>query len=386
LKPKEINIFDYLEGRSVRISRLIGKVEKDRKSHSLILVGGGNDQDTASVLALYHVVKRLKKFEPLLNGNFYALAANLSALAKNKYNLLSRIKLGGSTNGQNKPDYDPTGDYFQQLEEQVELWAGIDRIIDQQSGGFTIIDLRTSNAALPFITTAHTRNNIRFTKKMPVPALLGKNEHFDDPRMDYLNAKNCTALTFYGGKHHDPSSIRNHEAMIWLAMEAAGVMKKLEITGFNDHHKRLSNFSGTRRGSYQINTLVTAEEAKNFRLLPAFKNFDQIKKNEPLGHLGSQKIKSPGSGQLFISPIPNYFYILRKASSLNFNVQLPSLHDFERALISYLPGVRVYNTRDQILIVNQCGKNKMSCSALKMLGYVATAKSGDRLFFSKSTK
>lgn len=72
MKQKTITLFDFVEGKSVQISREIARIEGDPDGPNIVFIGGMHGNEPTGVLALHRVMSLLRPLQPLLKGNVYA--------------------------------------------------------------------------------------------------------------------------------------------------------------------------------------------------------------------------------------------------------------------------------------------------------------------------
>ncbi|MGB6035810.1 MAG: succinylglutamate desuccinylase/aspartoacylase family protein, partial [Cryomorphaceae bacterium] len=154
MKPKEIKLFDFIEGRSVNIQREIAAIKGDRPGPSIVFIGGMHGNEPTGVLALYHVMEKLHQLKPLISGNVYALVGNLTALERGErfiVNDLNRIWQADKVERARKRDYHPD-EMINEVEEQIELWGYLDELLKDSDQKFYFVDLHTTSVkSEPFI-------------------------------------------------------------------------------------------------------------------------------------------------------------------------------------------------------------------------------------------
>jgi len=255
LKAKKITLFDFVEGHSVNISREIARIESPAQGPNVVFIGGMHGNEPTGVLALNRVCRQLEKLQPLIKGNVYALAGNLTALERGErfiVNDLNRIWQPDMVERAIKRDYHPD-EIIHEVEEQIELWGIIDDLMARKKGPFIFIDLHTTSVnTVPFITMSDTIMNRSIARKIPVPVVIGIEEHLSEPLLSYVNELGCISMAFEGGQHSDPESVRNHEALIWQILVHAGVMKKIEIPKYNKHVQILMHNAELNHSVYEI--------------------------------------------------------------------------------------------------------------------------------------
>ncbi len=384
LKPRTITLFDFVEGKSVQISREIARIEGDLSGPNIVFIGGMHGNEPTGILALNRVMSELKPLQPLLKGNVYALAGNLTALAREErfiVNDLNRVWQPDMVERAKKRDYHPS-EIINEVEEQIELWAYIDELMTTRKGEFIFVDLHTTSVdTMPFITMSDTIMNRGFAKRIPVPVVIGIEEYLQEPLLSYVNDLGCISMAFEGGQHNDPESVRNHESVIWLSLVYSGVIKKIEIPKFKKHYHHLMHNAEGNHKVYAINYRENIEPKDNFEMIPGFRNFQPIKKDQKLAKMNGELVKSPQKGLIFM---PLYqkqgndgFFVIEKIAKFWLGVSYIFRRFSLYRILRFLPGVKPFMKTDHIMVVNSQIAKWYSKQILNLMGYRRKKKKGD---------
>ncbi len=390
LKQKTITLYDFTEGRAVQISRVIARIEGQAKGPNVLFIGGMHGNEPTGVLALKHVMQDVERLQPLLHGNVYALAGNLSALERGERyieNDLNRIWQADRVERARKKDYHPT-EIINEVEEQIELWGFIDELLQKSSGTFYFIDLHTTSVqSAPFLTMSDTIMNRRFTRRMPVPKVIGIEEHLTEPLLSYINELGFVSIAFEAGQHNEVQSVRNHEALIWMSLVASGAMKKMEVPDYKLYRRFLKRNSKVHRGIYEVRSRQAIEAGQVFQMMPDFENFQHIKRDQPLAKLDGEVLRAEEDAQIFM---PLY---QAKGSDAFFTVKrirtfwLTVSYLFRRLslykILRFLPGVRPFMKSDQSMVVDTGIARWYSLEILHLMGYRRRKKQGKLVLFMR---
>jgi len=390
LKPKQITLFDFIEKRAVKVSREIARVETSDTGPNIVFIGGMHGNEPSGVLALHHVCSQLKKQEPLINGNIYALAGNLTALEQGEryiVNDLNRIWQADNVERALKKDYHPD-EVINEIEEQIELWAIIDELLNKKIGPFIFVDLHTTSVnTVPFITMSDTIMNRQLAKKIPVPVVIGIEEHLSEPLLSYVNDLGFVSMAFEAGQHSDPESVRNHEALIWLTLAYSGVMKKIEIPKFKKHYHMLMHNAERDHRVYEIRSRLGLEPGDRFQMVPGFENFQSIQQGQKLAKLNGEFVRAPEDGMIFMplyqSQGNDAFFVIKKIAKFWLGVSyiLRRLRFYH--ILPLLPGVRSYMKSDDVMIVDTKVAKWYSKQILHLMGYRRKKSEGEYTLFIK---
>lgn len=384
MKPKTINLFDFIEGKSVKISREIARIQGHPDGCNLVFTGGIHGNEPSGVLALNRAMEQLKPLKPLLRGNVYALAGNLTALEQGERFIiddLNRVWQAEKVERALRRDYRPD-EIINEVEEQIELWGYIDELMNQNKGSFIFVDLHTtSSRSKPFITMSDTIMNRSFTNKLPVPVVIGIEEHLSEPLLSYVNELGYVSMAFEAGQHTDRQTVENHESMIWLSLVQAGIIQKKEVPRFHDHYRNLRNNAQNDKAVYAINYRQNIEPGQEFDMQAGYENFQSVKRGELLATLDKKPIRSPQKGLIFM---PLYqqqgsdgFFIIQKIRKFWLGVSYVFRRLALYRILRYLPGVKPFMGTSHIMVVNTKVAKVYSKQILNLMGYRRKKKRGN---------
>jgi succinylglutamate desuccinylase len=376
LKPKEIKLFDFVEGRSVRIKREIAAIKGAKPGPNMVFIGGMHGNEPTGVLALHRVMRKLETLTPLISGSVYALVGNLTALEKGErfiVNDLNRIWQADMVEKARKKDYHPT-EMINEVEEQIELWSYIDSLMGQSQEKFYFVDLHTTSVkSEPFIFMSDTLMNRSFIKRMPVPVVIGIEEYLNEPLLSYVNELGFPSLAFEGGQHTDPESVRNHEAMIWLSLVNGGLMKRVEVPKYKKYYHQLFHATEGNKKVYEIRRRQGLEPTDEFKMNAGFENFQKLKKGQPLATLNGKVLKAHENAQIFM---PLYqakgddgFFVIKKIARFWLGVSYVFRRLNLYRFLSLLPGVRRFMDSPNVMVVNRNVAKWYSVELLHLMGY-----------------
>jgi len=387
---KKITLYDFIEGKSVQVSREIAKIEGQVDGPNVVFIGGMHGNEPSGVLALHHVMRELKTLQPLLKGNVYALSGNLTALERGERYIvkdLNRVWQPDMVERARKRDYHPS-EIINEVEEQIELWEYIDKLMLEQGGPFFFIDLHTTSVrTIPFITMSDTMMNRRFTNRIPVPVVIGIEEHLHEPLLSYVNDLGFMSMAFEAGQHSDPESVRNHEALIWLSLVNSGVIKKIEVPKYKKHYHHLMHNAEGNNKVYAINFRQNIEPQDEFKMVPGFRNFQPIKKGQLLANMNKTPIPSPQKGLIFMplyqSQGDDGFFIIEKIAKFWLGVSYIFRKFGLYRFLRFLPGVKPFMDTGHIMVVNTSIAKWYSKQILNLMGYRRTKNKGELTLYMR---
>jgi succinylglutamate desuccinylase len=228
--------------------------------------------------------------------------------------------------------------------EQRELLAEIEAALGRRRGPAVFFDLHTtSSAGAPFALISDTLTNRRLALALSVPIILGLEENLDGTILNYINELGHTAIGFEAGQHEAISSLRNHEAAIWLGLVAAGCLAPQHAPAFDDLHQRLREAGGSVPRVMELRYRCAVTEEDQFTMLPGFANFTPVTYGQTLAQNWEGSVTAPEDGLLFM-PLYQWqgddgFCIVRKVNPFWLRVSAWLRRARFDRLLPLLPGV-----------------------------------------------
>jgi succinylglutamate desuccinylase len=269
--------------KSVAGSHYIASMIGNADGPTLVAVGGLHGNEMSGVLALRNVANLLRGKEASLGGRVIFLSGNTRAQIKGKRFLdhdLNRAWTPSAMSNVGTPDLMQTVEGI----ELTELDQILDSVLITAKDEVYVLDLHSTSAdGMPFATVGDTLRNRAFAQKFPVAILLGIEEQLEGTMLEYLNNLGAVTLGFEGGQHFAEETVKNHEAMIWLALFNTGILTAAEIPDADSHYTRLAS---TAEGAkiFEVRYRHPVKPEDEFEMEPGFNNFDSIKKGQKLAH------------------------------------------------------------------------------------------------------
>ncbi|HVE58095.1 MAG TPA: succinylglutamate desuccinylase/aspartoacylase family protein [Pyrinomonadaceae bacterium] len=336
---------------------LIGEFVGDARGATLIVFGSVHGNEAGGALALQKISGILPAFAPKLRGRVYFLAGNTRAIAKgvrfidsdlNRHWSLENIK-------HNRPHSQITTKRAEDLE-QTELLTILENILTTARGEVYALDLHSTSAdGVPFATVGDTLRNRDFAQKFPITILLGIEEQLDGTILEYLNNLGTVTLGYEGGQHFAGQTIKNHEALCWLALVNSGILPKEDLPDFEKHEEILKDATGARR-IVEIRYRHAITETDEFKMELGYENFQPVKHGEVLANDRRGAIRAGESG-LILMPLyqslgEDGFFLGREVAPfwLKLSGFLRRLN--VAGLMRFFPGVRKSPFDDETLEIN----------------------------------
>jgi len=359
---------------SRQVHRIIGHIRGSSPGPTVIFFGGVHGNEPAGILALKRVFAQLKKETADFSGEFFGVAGNLPALAKNVRFIdedLNRIwfahRMGSTTFSESKRTVEEN--------EMTTLRTLINQILETASPPFYFIDLHTTSGETePFIVMNDSLLNRRFTKKFPLPSILGIEEYLTGALLSYINEMGYVAFGFESGQHEDAKAITNAECFIWYTLGLTGFYpmneKVLQVA------KRKLSESHTPKRFFEIYHQHLIAPGETFIMEPGFVNFQIVPKGRKIAVYRNVPIVTQKNRQLFMPLYQNKgyegFYFIRSVP--HFFLWLSKYLRKVRAdgLLVWLPGVKWASGKKDALYVDQRIARFFAKSLFHLLGYRAS--------------
>jgi len=285
--------------------REIGRIVGHAPGPTLVVVAGIHGNEAAGIFAARRVLARLQSAELPLKGELVVLAGNLAALrlgkryqVKDLNRQWTEARVAGLLASAGK---DVAGDA--EDNEQRELMAGIDAAITRSRGRVHLADFHTTSAAgIPFVLFGDTIAQRQFVRAFPLPIIVGLEEQLDGALSEYWTRHGCVTFACEGGQHHDPGSIDNLEAVLYLSLATAGIIPPGSLPELAKSYALLRERRGELPPFLEVVSRHAISEADAFKMEPGFKNLNPASEGQLLAHDVRGEIRAPKDG-LVILPL-----------------------------------------------------------------------------------
>ena len=338
--------------------RILGRFSGTVAGPTMLFLGGIHGNEPSGVHAARRVLDGIDRARPSFRGELIVLTGNREALARdtrfiqkdlNRQWTEERVALlEGSA---------PGGTEASEDREQREILEVLEEAIRNARGEIYFLDLHTSSAdGPPFVTIGDTLRQRRFALRLPVPVILGLEEQIDGSLLEYMNNRGHITIGVEAGRHDRPSSVDNHEAVLWFALAAAGLLREQEIPD-RDRHLRilLEAVRGIPR-IIEVTHRRRAVPGGEFRMVPGFVNFHPVKKGQLLARDRQGNVYA-GEDGLILLPLyqgqgDDGFFLCRRVK--RFWLRLSTVLRRLRlgSLVHLLPGVRRHPVLPETLVVD----------------------------------
>jgi hypothetical protein len=336
--------------------REIGRIVGRTAGPTLVVIGGMHGNEPGGALAAKRVLERLSGDDVEVHGEIVALAGNLGAL---------RVRALA---------IQPPQDDDAEDGEQRDLLAAIESAMARARGPVYLADLHTTSApGIPFVITGDTLEQRKLAVAFPLPIVLGLEEQLDGALSAYWTGQGCVTFAVEGGQHHDPTSIDSLEAVLFVAVNATGV-----VTGaLGDEVSRSQHLLAQHRADLphmmEVVERHAIRDSDRFTMEPGFRNLDRARGGQLLARDARGEIVAPRDG-LVILPLyqasgSDGFFWGREMSPLRLRVsEVLRRAGVDRAL-RLLPGVHRDGSGPHRLFIDRRFVPLYSLGVFQLLGY-----------------
>jgi len=370
------------------IKRVLYEKFVDNSAPTLVVSVGIHGNEVSGIHAVNNIIEQIEKEKFLLKANFYVISGNLNAISKGiRYeNIdLNRLWSDQQINKIKEEDHLNADE-----KEQKELYKIIKKLLDKHQGIFHFVDLHTtSSPTTPYLTYSDTLNNRKFSKKFPVPSIIGLEEYIQGPLLIYVCEYGHIGIGFEAGQHHDKKAVKINEAFLWMLLVETKVLNKEDVVDYSEKIRFLKAQSDLE-DFYEIVDKHSIQENEVFKMNEGFKNFQKISKNQDLAMSNGKVLKSSGKGLIFMPLYQNKgedgYFIIKKTSKIWLwfsKIIRTNLGDY---LIKMIPGViGVDDLKIQLKLKNKNPGNFTKWS-LRLMGYRQKVRKGKSWFYNKNDR
>ncbi len=293
---------ERVQKRPILERREVGRVVSEVPGPSLIVVAGIHGNEAAGIEGSRRVLARLERGDIALRGELLVLGGNVGALQKGvRY---QEKDLNRVWTEEHVRELRKKRDLDAEDREQLDLLSQVEAAIGRARGRVHLADFHTSSAeGIPFILFGDTLPQRRFVRAFPLPVVIGLEEQVDGVQSAFWTKRNCVTFGCEGGQHDDPASVDALEAVLWIALRQAGLLRVArgatlpELTA-------AENLLEKRRGSLpRMLEVVSRHEISpedQFKMEPGFRCLDHAENGQLLARDRNGEIRAPKDGMVIL--------------------------------------------------------------------------------------
>lgn len=277
--------------------RVFGRVRGAEPGPTLIVVGGLHGNEPSGLVAAARVLRAVvtNAADGTLRGELVVLSGNREALSLGKRYVDRDLNRGwtaarmealrGSARAGVQLAEDP---------EQVELEHEISAVRARARGPVHLVDLHTTSAAgVPFGMVGSSDDDARFAREFPLPIIGGLLGALEGVMLDYMSGAGLVTLGVEAGQNDDPASADRHEAVIWIALAAAGLVREDAVPHLGRSRALLREATDTRTGRIDVFHRHPITPEDEFRMEPGFANIAPVEEGQLLARDRRGEIRAP---------------------------------------------------------------------------------------------
>lgn len=357
--------------------REIGRVTGTLRGPTLIAVGAIHGNEQAGIHACRRVLELVSRDDVNVRGELLALAGNLGAARLGqRYQVRDLNRVWHEEQVEVLEAKVARGDALDAEErEQHEILVAVRDAIARARGPVYLVDLHTTSASgVPFGLFGDTLSQRAFVGGLPLPMVMGLEEALDGVLSSYWTRHGCVTFGVEGGQHDDPASIDNLAAVLLLAAETAGVLRR----GPLDRETQAAfDLLEERRGSLPRVMEVVSRHAITdddaFRMEPGFRNLDRARAMQLLARDRKGEIRAPRDGlvmlPLYQAQGSDGFFWGRAVSKTRMRASGALRHLRLDRFLDKLPGVARDKLRPSRLVVDRALADLYPVGVFHLLGY-----------------
>jgi succinylglutamate desuccinylase len=292
-----------LQGIATPRRRVLGDYTRGQPGPLLVVTGGVHGNEPGGVEALEAVSAELERRAPPLRGRFLGLAGNLEGLASGRRYVdedLNRVwtpeRLAQARNGKAPSS--------RETQEQREILGAVEEALTRDWESVTLLDLHsTSGAGPPFAILADRPTNRRLVEALAVPAVFGLHRNVRGTLIDWFEEMGHASVVLEGGQNGAPETRTRHEAAIWTALCALGMLELGAAPDCAEQRELLAASTSHLPAVIDVCLRWGIEPGERFRMEPGFANLQHVHRGQLLartGRSGEVPIRAPFDGLLLM--------------------------------------------------------------------------------------
>jgi hypothetical protein len=365
------------------VSRVIGHRTGGAPGRTLILVGGLHGNEPAGVEALRRVFARLPESSEL-RGEVLAVAGNVSALERGVRYVDTDLNRGWW------PESLDAGDVPGSVEdaERRALLATMSPVLDRAPSAPIVVDLHTTSGETPpFATLGDTLRNRRFAFAFPLPVVLGLEEQLAATFLEYVNNLGCVTVGFEGGRHEDPAAVDHLEAVSWIALVTAGIVRRHDVPP-PDPWAFLEDVSRGRPAVVEVLYRHAVPADRSFVMERGYRSFQEIRAGERLGAwVDGGPVLAPEAGRILMPLYQDQgddgFFIIRDVRRAWLRLSAFLRRIGADRVAPALPGVRRHPYMAGAVVIDRRIARWYTVEVFHLLGFRRRIESGPELIMAR---
>ncbi len=278
----------------LKVKRVIGEYDVGIPGNFLLVTAGVHGNEPSGVLALQKVFKVLERKAPKLRGVFLGLAGNVKALNQNRRYIdqdLNRVWPDKHFKVPDKPNHEE--------QEMLDIHRVLEKYPPENFEQRFFVDCHSTSAdSLPYISVQKIGHNDHWAHSFPLYIVRGFSDLINGSIDNHFSKNNFTGFAYEGGQHFEESTTTHQEAIIWLALENAGLLALDELGEMPAAVQDL--LSKEKSKTFEIIHRHHLNEGDRFEMKAGYSNFQPIKKGEVLAIHNGEEVISQWDEYIFM--------------------------------------------------------------------------------------
>lgn len=383
-----VQVLDRVVAPVTPAERVIARYGNPGGGPLLISIGGIHGNEPSGIHASRRVYAALQERNAELQGEWLALAGNLAALEAGRRFLQNDLNRAWTTERVERLRAADPSQLRAEDSEQLELLRILDSVLARARGPVFFVDLHTTSAdGVPFAIVEDSLTNRRFAFKFPVPVILGIEEEISGALTDYLTDQGHITITFEAGQHDSPLSIEHHEALLWMALEACGLIDRQAFPEVLAAESKVRQICCNTPGAFEVRHRHAILPNEHFRMKPGMRNFDPVSKHQEVASNQWGPVESPLNGRI-IMPLyqklgEDGFFLGREFSLFWLRLSALLRRLGLGKVAHWLPGVHLHPVKEGCLLVDPGIARWFEVEIFHLLGFRRHPPEGKYLVFSR---
>lgn len=267
----------------------------------LCFLGGVHGNEPAGVLALERVLFQLQELTPPFRGHIIGLRGNLRALAQQQRFVEVDLNRLWSREHLDRIKALPEAELRSEELELLELLQYLEAVQEAPFHPQYFVDLHTTSAlggAFSVVATDPAQRAL--AECIPVPMVFGLAPALAHTTNRFFEERGLIGIAYESGQHDEPVSVNRHEAAIWILLEAVGCMRREDVPDWDRHRQVLRDAAEGGHHYQNVAYRHGIEGDDEFRMIPGFKNFQEVYEGQPLGYDLHGEIIAPMDGRILM--------------------------------------------------------------------------------------
>ena len=279
--------------------RLSGRVRGVDPGPTLIAIGGLHGNEPSGLVAGARLLAAIGAVAggTALRGELVVLAGNRGALPLGKRFVDRDLNRGWTAarmealrSGSLPEAFAPAAED----REQIDLDRAISEARARARGPVHLLDLHTTSAAgIPFGMIGSSPESSRFARQFPLPIIGGLLGALEGVLLDYMSAAGLITLGVEAGQNEDPASVDRHEAVLWIALVAAGLLEERAAPHLERCRAILRDAALARPARIEVFHRHPISPGDGFRMEPGFANIAPVEEGQLLARDRRGEIRAP---------------------------------------------------------------------------------------------